>query len=109
MFEMKKYLTDNKTPNFNILISETIMKGYCWIGMSKTQIRKLILQLKLIKEQATDDEINEINEDCFKKFEENQEFEMLKCNRTGPNRLKLLKEYQFITQDEYKILSTRLQ
>jgi hypothetical protein len=105
MYEMKKYIRDHPY-NFHTLISETVKKNYCWIGMSKGQTRKLILQLKIIKEEITQDETDEINEDTYKKFEEN-EFEILKTVRYEPDpaiRLKLLWDMGFIKEYEYKQL-----
>ena len=105
MYEMKKYIRDYPY-NFHTIISETVKKNYCWIGMSKGQIRKLILQLKIIKEQITQDEEDEINEDTYKKFEDN-ELSIIKCIRYEPDpaiRLKLLWDEGFIKEHEYNQL-----
>lgn len=105
MYEMKKYIRDYPY-TFHTLISETVKKNYCWIGLSKGQIRKLILQLKIIKEEITQDETDEINEDTYKKFEEN-EFEIIKTVRYEPDpaiRLKLLWDMGFIKEHEYNQL-----
>lgn len=107
MFEMKKYLKDQEKPEYHKLVTETIKKGYCWLSMSEKMTRKLILQLKLLKEGLEPCEEDELNEGTFKKFE-NMEIEQLKMirhyNCPPEERLKMLYEYQFITKGEYESL-----
>ena len=110
MFEMKKYLTNQEEPNYHKLVTETIKKGYCWLSMSEKMTRKLILQLKLIKNGLEDIEEDELNEGTFKKFE-NMELEQLKMirhyNCPKEQRLKMLYEYEFISKNELESLLQR--
>lgn len=107
MFEMKKYLINNPDSDYHKLVTETIKKGYCWLQMSEKMTRKLILQLKLIKNGLEVDEEDELNEGTFKKFE-NMEIEQLKMirhyNCPPEERLKMLYEYRFITKSELESL-----
>jgi len=107
MFEMKKYLQDKENPDYHKLITDSIKKGYCWLGMSEKISRKLILQLKLLKNDIEKEEEDELNEGSFKKFE-TMELEQLKMirqyNCPRENRLKMLYEYQFITKKELETL-----
>lgn len=108
MYEIKKFYSQKKNINYNSIISETVMKGYCWIGMSRAQTRKLVLQLKLIKEEAEKDEIIELDDDTFKKFDYDQEFENMKKIRhpliSRYDRLTHLYENNYLTKKEYDTL-----
>lgn len=105
MFEMKKYINLNKDYDYTKLVSETVKKGYCWLGMTEKTTRKLILQLKTIKGDLEEEEENELNGGVFKKFEE-PELEILKMIRHRPKheRLKELYENNFLTKEEYETL-----
>lgn len=107
MFEMKKYLKNIEKPEYNQLVTETIKKGYCWLGMSEKMTRKLILQLKLVKGDIEEYEEDELNESAYKNITEG-EFEQFKNirynNVSRQDRLQLLREYQLITKEEYETL-----
>lgn len=107
MFEMKKYLKNQENPQYHQLVTETIKKGYCWLQMSKSQTRKLILQLKLIRDHIEDHEEDELNEDTFKNFDD-KELESMKMirqyNCPPEERIKYLYENNFITKTEYNLL-----
>ena len=110
MFEIKKFYENKNNINYQTIISETVQKGYCWLGMSKAQTRKLVLQLKLIKEEAEDEEIMELDDDLQKRFDEDGEFERMKQIRhpliTNHERLTYLYENNFLKKHEYeKLLS----
>ncbi len=99
MFEMKKFL--KKDMEYHTIISDSVKKGYCWVGMSKKQTRTLILQLKVIKDCAEQWEIDELNEDTFSDI--SSELSIIQEIRHRPDyqRLILLKQHGFITQTEY--------
>lgn len=104
---MKKYLTNQENPNYHKLVTETIQKGYCWLSMSEKMTRKLILQLKLIKNEIEEEEEQELNDGTYKKFE-TQEIEELKMIRRydcpREERIKALYEYEFISKKEMNTL-----
>ncbi|AXQ65461.1 MAG: hypothetical protein [Circular genetic element sp.] len=107
MYEMKKFVRDHPGTNLGYLKSTTGEKDYCWAGMSQKATRTIVLQLKL-KSEITQDERDELDEDCHKKFEKN-EFESLKCLRYEQDpaiRLKTLYEEEYITKYEYKRLTS---
>lgn len=105
MFEMKKYLESVENPEYHTLITDTIMKGYCWIGLPKKSIRKLILQLKLIKGQADDYEIAELNDDIQRDLDPIKD--QLEYMRHQPRfiRLQYLYENGFLKKEEFELLT----
>lgn len=104
MYEMKKYLSNIENPEYHNLISDTIMKDYCWIGMAKKSTRKLILQLKLIGGHADDHEIAELNDDTLRDL--NPVLDQMEYIRFQPSyiRLQYLFENGLLKKDEYDAL-----
>lgn len=102
MFELKKFIKDKKNYEINDIKLDTLKKGYCWIGLSKRQIRQLILQLKIYTEQENEYERAEYISDQFPEFKDDI-VEQLNLARYGnpEKRLQILHNLKFITTQEY--------
>ena len=103
MFEIKKFIKDKKDYDLKQLKIDTVKKGYCWIGLSKRQVRTLILQLKIISGEANEYEEAEFSQDIHPEFKDDIVEQLnLARHSSEPNlRLKILHELKFITTHEY--------
>lgn len=113
MWEMKKYIMEkyvdlNKKIRWDTLVTDSVEDDYCWASITEKQTRKIQLQLKLKFKEIDEDEKDELNDGLFKRFEKDQEYEMIKSvrHRERSVRLQLLKEYGFITEKELNIIMT---
>lgn len=103
MFEIKKFIKDKKHYDLKQIKIDTVKKGYCWIGLSKRQVRQLILQIKIISGEANEYDENEFSADIFPEFKDDIVDQLNQARMsTEPNiRLKILHELKFITTHEY--------
>ena len=103
MFELKKFIKDKKNYEIKNIKLDTLKKGYCWIGLTKRQIRQLILQLKIYSGDANEYEEAEYNSDLYPEFKEDiiEQLNLARCSSDKKIRLNILHSLKFITHQEY--------
>jgi hypothetical protein len=89
------------------LITDSMKQGYCWLQMSKNNVKKAIHQLKIMFNIEDGYDIEEINKEMTN-IENEDEMELYKYKKIrhmkADNRYKRLLEFGMITEAELTIL-----
>lgn len=102
MYLMSRYIEKEKPETFDRLISSTVKQGYCWLGMSKTVCRRLLLQLKLKYGHSDQHEVDEMD-DWFQNETTDEQIQSAKY-MTHLQRLSFLRSEGLINKEELIVL-----